>query len=959
MEDMMRKKEFMKRGLVFSMALAMGMGAVPMSGLTDVTPVYAAEQTVLKKFDFDDGIGGWYYGSGWEYDYSAGGSSSVEADNGQLKFHVDYSADKDKGWSQATAVWEPTDGKGMNLSGATSVTLDLFYEASKMKTGAFAVKVYCDEGLDAYADLDLSAAETVSGDIKKIPVEINFEALPAKASDVKKLAVQLIGKNTDYKGAVWFDDICIAAGSASDVSVDSTITVKDTQQITVSDGALVTYKEDGSEQKTKLAATVSMADKKATAQAKKLYAYLKAVGASDSVIYGHQNDIHHKAGNADLSNSDTKDVTGSISGVFGIDALSLTGNEYSAGKYNETHTEALKETISNNVRAAALLSNEAAAEGAIITLSAHMPNFAAVEKNKNYKSSDPTYAKYIFNGYSPNSTENDPMNQILPGGKYNEIYNAYLDMIADYAKKVDSAIIFRPFHENTGSWFWWGAAFCDAETFKNVYRYTVEYLRDTKNIHNLIYAYSPSNTGAGTVADYELRYPGDAYVDLVGFDMYDRKPANDGVFMKQFKKQLAVVEKFAKKHGKLVAVTETGAADDPAPGDNQTALLKSGNENKDWYNQILDIVSESEASYFLLWANFGKADGFYSPYVDAVNEDGSLHGHEMLDNFISFYNDGRSIFAKDQKDVLTKQSFGKITAKAAAAGVTGYITSPIADQRILKAVTIQAKVTGASADTAVKFVLKAGKNKVTLKAKSKGKGYYTAKLSAAKLKKLGKKVGTLSLYIDGKKAQTISETYNIKAAKADPYLIDGFENYYGVDDQLTRAWTTNADSDCKVTLALQKSRKSEGTYGLKFTYDETATGWGGATISKEVDWSDCNALQFYTIPDGKNQKVVIQITANGVVYEAYLNTYSAYQKNGGKPILVTIPFSEFCQRDTEGNPKGGLAKDRGKIQSFGLWVNAISDSPAVTNGRVKGTIYYDNITAVKSSAKKATFQVVK
>ena len=49
------------------------------------------------------------------------------------------------------------------------------------------------------------------------------------------------------------------------------------------------------------------------------------------------------------------------------------------------------------------------------------------------------------------------MNQILPGGKYNEIFNAYLDMIADFAGRVDGPVMFRPFHEATGSWFWWGA----------------------------------------------------------------------------------------------------------------------------------------------------------------------------------------------------------------------------------------------------------------------------------------------------------------------------------------------------------------------------------------------------------------------------------------------------------------------------------------------------------------------
>lgn len=953
----MKRKEMIKRGLAFSLAVALTATGLPMG---KVLSVEAAEKEVLQVFDFNDGIGGWYYGTGWEYEYSGKDQSSVEADNGQLKFNLDYSADKDKSWSQAAAVWEPSDGKGINLTGATNATFSLFYDSSKMKDGTFAVKLFCDEGLDASADIDLAQAQTVSGDIKKVDVELAFDALTDKVSDVKKLAVLMVGKNTDYKGAVWFDDLKLTIGSANDVSVDSTIAAKKAMPVSISGGKLVTYKKDGSKQSTKLATSVSLVDKKATAETKKLYAYLKAVGESDSVIYGHQNDIHHKAGNADLTNSDTKDVTGSIAGVFGIDTLSLTGNEYSAEKYNATHSDALKQTVSNNVRAAARLSNEAAAEGAIITLSAHMPNFATVELNENYnKNADPSYAKYNFGGYSPNNADKDPMNQILPGGKYNAVFNAYLDMIADYADQVDSAILFRPLHENTGSWFWWGAAYCDAETYKNVYRYTVEYLRDVKGVHNMIYVYSPSNTGVTSVSDFGLRYPGDAYVDVVGFDMYDRKPADDGVFMKQFKNQLNIVETFAKKHGKLVTVAETGAADDPAPGDNQTALLKSENGNKDWYNQILNIVSKSEASYFLLWANFGKTDGFYTPYVDSVNEDGSLHGHEMLDNFISFYNDGRSIFAADQKKVLTKQSFGKISAEAAVEGATGYITAPLADQRILKATTIKAKVTGATKKTDVKFVLKAGKNKVTLKAKADEKGFYTAKLSASQLKKLGAKVGSLSLYIDGKKVQSTTETYNIKPAKADPYLIDGFENYYGVNDQLTRAWTTNADNDCKVTLELVKEKKSEGTYGLKFTYDETATGWGGATIAKEVDWSKCNALQFYTIPDGKNQKVVVQITANGVVYETYLNTYDAYAKSGKKPVLVTIPFTEFVQRDAEGQPKGGLVKDSKKIQSFGLWVNAIGDSSAISNGRVKGTIYYDNITAVSSSVKEATFKTVK
>lgn len=477
----------------------------------------------------------------------------------------------------------------------------------------------------------------------------------------------------------------------------------------------------------------------------------------------------------------------------------------------------------------------------------------------------------------------------------------------------------------------------------------------------MLYEYGPGSE-AESVKQYEVRYPGDDYVDIVGFDMYDRKPSDDGVFMKNLKKELSIVEDFAKQHRKLVAVTETGAADDPAPGDNQTALLKSGNGNKDWYNQVLDIVSESEASYFLLWANFSKKDGFYTPYADAVNADGSLHGHEMLDYFISFYNDNRSIFASNQKEVLTSGALGKVKAKTDVSAVQGYLLTPVPSARILKAADIRAKITSKAQNSAkpkLLIVAKTEKGKVKLTPEKDGKGMYQAKLTAKQLKTLGKSAGTLTLYINDRRVQRYPVIYNIKAPKEDPYLIDGFENYYGMDDHLTGAWTANADTGCKVTLSLSKNKKSDGDYGLKFTYEETENGWGGATISKEVDWSDCNALRFYMVPDGKNQKTVIQINANGVTYEAYLQEYEAFRKNGAKPVMVTIPFTEFCQRDTEGNPKGGLVTDSGNIQSFGLWVNAVAGSDAVTDGKVSGTLYYDSITAVKSSVKEFTLQAAK
>ena len=79
---------------------------------------------------------------------------------------------------------------------------------------------------------------------------------------------------------------------------------------------------------------------------------------------------------------------------------------------------------------------------------------------------------------------------------------------------------------------------------------------------------------------------------------------------------------------------------------------------------------------------------------------------------------------------------------------------------------------------------------------------------------------------------------------------------------MTSRWTTNKDTGSNITLSLtdEEGLVMDGGYALSFTYEETSTGWAGATISKEVDWSDCDALQFYTIPDGSSTPYRTAIT---------------------------------------------------------------------------------------------------
>lgn len=966
----------MKRKKCIRRLAAAVLSGILMSGTvgTGLPMTYVhAEEDALKtvySFGFDDGIDGWYCGdSGWYWQYS-GEKPTVEADteNGRMKVAVDFSKDADKDWSNIAVCW--WNDAGVDLSGVTQISMDVWYETDKLTEGELKIAAYSNCGLDANTVLTDVREEAGTG-LTKAKAVITCPAITSGA--VQDFAVKIVGSYTGYSGAVWIDNIAFSADGSepADTSVDSTLAANEGNPVSSNGSTLTVTKQDGTSETQEYAASVSIADPEATAETVALYQYLQVMGKTDSVVYGHQNDTWHKAGSQEFSDSDTYDVTGDYAGIVGMDTLSLTGNEYSVERYNSEMTgtagyEAVdtadQSMAEANVEAAAKLANYNIANGSFITLSSHTPNFSIVTENPDYDpQTDPTYNKYVFAGYSPNTLTGDVMNQLLPGGKYNEIYNAYLDMIADFAGQVNGPVMFRPFHEATGSWFWWGAAFCDPETYKSVYKYTVEYLRDVKEVHNFLYLYGPGSEAASE-EEYGMRYPGDEYVDLIGFDMYDLDPVDDKeeVWFGNLRNQLRIVQNFADEHGKLMAVTETGiAASAKDPGHNQTVLHETGNKNLNWYNMVLDAVSESDASYFLLWANFSKTDGYYTPYVDSVNEDGSLHGHETLDGFISFYNDSRSVFATDQQGVVANITAPEV--QSPAEGAYGYITAPVAGSRVLEASELTARVSGASEDTQIAFVLK-GKTEQTVAAELKD-GTASAQLTAETLAALGEAAdGTMELTVDGKVIASVGLLYNIVAAEEDPYEIDGFENYYGVDSMLTNSWAVNKDTGCTIDLTLtsEEGKVFDGEYAMNFAYNETENGWAGATISKEVDWSDCDALQFYTIPDGNHQKVVIQLAANGKVYEAYLNTYADYAANDGTvPLKVTIPFTDFVERDTPGNPAGGLAQDKTSITSFGLWVNAIPGSDAIgDDGMVSGTIIYDKITAVSSGATEAVFEKV-
>ncbi len=91
-----------------------------------------------------------------------------------------------------------------------------------------------------------------------------------------------------------------------------------------------------------------------------------------------------------------------------------------------------------------------------------------------------------------------------------------LDRIADGLEQLQTngvVVLWRPFHEMNGDWFWWDGK--DPDTFKKLWRQMFDYFTQTRGLDNLLWVYAP-NHGSNTAA----YYPGDAYVDMVGLDAY-------------------------------------------------------------------------------------------------------------------------------------------------------------------------------------------------------------------------------------------------------------------------------------------------------------------------------------------------------------------------------------------------------------------------------------------------------
>ncbi len=326
-----------------------------------------------------------------------------------------------------------------------------------------------------------------------------------------------------------------------------------------------------------------MVDANATKETQALFYNLKRLAQTKTAI-GQQdafNSFYQDAG----GDSDIKKNTGFDPAVLGSDFMFIT---------DKNNNEQLNNWFYQQEQKIVAATKNAYAKGIINTFSWHLrePN-----KEESFYASDMTAEQ-----------KSTAFRSILAGGANNEWYKKKLDKVAKVISNLKGSngelipIIFRPFHEFDGSWFWWGADYSTAEEYKKAYQFTVDYLKNTKGVHNILYAFSPDNSYT-TETNYLSRYPGDKYVDIIGMDNYGDFNNQGQTGSDKANAKLKILSDYAKAKVKIAALTETGYR-----------VTTSTPAITDWFSTLLYNAltkNDIQISYVVFWNN--NADGYYVP----------------------------------------------------------------------------------------------------------------------------------------------------------------------------------------------------------------------------------------------------------------------------------------------------------------------------------------------------------
>ena len=348
---------------------------------------------------------------------------------------------------------------------------------------------------------------------------------------------------------------------------------------------------------------LSLSDKKATPETVALYKKLNLL-TQKGYLFGHQDDLAYGVKwKYENGRSDIKDVVGDYPAIYGWDIAGIENDK--ANNIDGIPFDKMKQYI-----------KESNQRGGITTISWHFDN--------------PATGKSAWDN-TPNS-----LKTILPGAKNHQKFISWLDKASDFflslkdKKGKNIPILFRPYHELTGGWFWWGKGNSTSEEFKAVWKFTLDYLQK-KGVHNLIYVYNTSSFSSKE--DFLANYPGDDYADIISFDSYQNNDDKEGKkFIDEVQHQLQIINEIGLEKHKPIAVAEAGYEAIPDP--------------KWWTGTLSKAIGDYKISYILMWRNHGWQEKeqkmhYYAPYAGQVSEK----------DFIEYYNLSKTLFEKDIKNI--------------------------------------------------------------------------------------------------------------------------------------------------------------------------------------------------------------------------------------------------------------------------------------------------------------------
>jgi mannan endo-1,4-beta-mannosidase len=346
---------------------------------------------------------------------------------------------------------------------------------------------------------------------------------------------------------------------------------------------------------------LKMVDSNATPETKALYSQLWTI-QTKGTMFGHHDDLlYGTKWMAQPGGSDIKDVCGDFPAVFSVDFAEIMDNRSSATPLNLDRERVIK---------------EAYARGEVIIANCHLNN--PLTGRDSWDNSNNTVAKQI----------------LIEGNVVNVKFKSWLDKLANFVNNLKDEngklipIIFRPFHEHTQTWSWWGSSATTQQEFIGIWKYTIDYLKNQKNVHSLIYAISPQLDELGSKESLLFRWPGDDYVDFIGMDSYH------GTNTSAFSSNLRNLGLLSKEKQKPCGVTETGL---------ETIMANGVPYDTYWTNEISTPLTGKNVSMVVMWRNKFEPGGthYFAPFK----------GHSSSTNFKLLFDSPHMLFSKDLPDM--------------------------------------------------------------------------------------------------------------------------------------------------------------------------------------------------------------------------------------------------------------------------------------------------------------------